>query len=361
MKLISFLDDSHAAGLSFCQKLTDAAQSCALLPFSDSSPTLGQLFQIQKHLQTDLLACDARLSLFVAAANSYRYESLLRPFPEEFLDSCRRPNINAIFDVIADFDRLEIILNQILKGNYSSSHKNVLKLLYAVLVKHGQYVALSTLQPCEFDDLYAHLKITAPTSPPTQIFEVTPSLKCAHTKAYTTLREQYPVKMGFYGGHLEELYAMLTVGCLPMNEPIKLTCNVDDALTQSRYGNSWGASRCGAILNCVAVVEYLEVPSQVTSEDDNLHVIVRDANCIQISYLLFFGKSYMQHESALMLQPKVSIDWSETVKWLQTRKYAISLGVYLMILSMSLSGGRGMLYRLATSGMYTIRKGFLPI
>lgn len=361
MKLISFLDDSHSAGLSFCQKLSDAAQSYALLPFSESSPTVGQLFQIQKHLQTDLLACDARLSLFVAAANSYRYESLLRPFPEEFLDRDRRPNINAIFDVIADFDRLEIILHQILRGNYSSSHKNVLKLLYAVLVKHGEFVALSTLQLCEFDDLYAHLKITAPSTAPTQIFEVTPSLKCAHTKAYTTLRDQYPVKMGFYGGNLEELYAMLTVGCLPMNEPIKLTGNVDAALTQSQYGNSWGASRCGAILNCVAVVEYLEVPSQVSVTDDNLHVIVRDANCIQISYLLFFGKSYAQDEGALMLKPKMSIDWNDTIKWLENKKYAISLGVYLMILSMSLSNGRGMIYRLATSGMYTIRKGFLPM
>ncbi|KAL7737647.1 hypothetical protein ACLKA6_007755 [Drosophila palustris] len=363
MKLISFLDDSHAVGLSFCQKLSDAAQNCALLPFADVSPTVGQLFQIQKHLQTDLLACDARLSLFVAAANSYRYESLLRPFPEEFLDRDRRPDINAIFDVIADFDRLEVTLHQILTGNYSSSHKNVLKLLHAVLVKHAEFVALSTLQPCEFDDLYAHLKIPAPSSAaPTQIFEVTPSLKCAHTKAYTALREQYPVRMGFYGGNLEELYAMLTLGCLPLNEPIKLASNVDEALAQSQYGNSWGASRCGAMLNCVAVVEYLVVPSQVTVEGaDRQHVIVRDANCIQISYLLFFGKSFTQYESALMLRPKMSIDWNQTIKWLETNKYAISLGVYLMILSMSLSDGRGILYRLATSGMYTIRKGFLPI
>jgi len=31
------------------------------------------------------------------------------------------------------------------------------------------------------------------------------------------------------------------------------------------------------------------------------------------------------------------IDWNETIKWLQTKKFAISLGVYLMIPSMSFS------------------------
>ncbi|KAH8299608.1 hypothetical protein KR044_003502, partial [Drosophila immigrans] len=322
-------------------------------------PTVKQLYQIQKHLETDLLACDARLSLFVAAANSYRYESLLRPFPEEFLDGKGRPNINAIFDVIADFDRLETILQQILNGHYRSCQKNVLKLLHAVLVKHGEHVALSTLHPGEFQDLYSHLKIPAPSTSPTQIFEVTPSLKCAHTKAYTTLREQYPVKIGFYGGKLEELYAMLTVGCLPMNEPIRLFCKVDDALNQSQCGTSWGASRCGAMLSCVAVVEFAVVPSLVIKDDDRRHVIVHDADCIQISYLLFFGKSFTQYENALSLQTKVHVDWSATLRWLASKKYTISLGVYLMILSMSLSSGRGVLYRLATSGIYVIKKSLL--
>ncbi|KAH8371734.1 hypothetical protein KR093_008735, partial [Drosophila rubida] len=322
-------------------------------------PTVKQLYQIQKHLEADLLACDARLSLFVAAANSYRYESLLCPFPDDFLDSKQRPDINAIFDVIADFDRLETILQQILSGHCNSCHANVLKLLHAVIVKHGEHVALSTLQPCEFQDLYQHLNMRAPATAPTQIFEVTPSLKCAHTKAYTALREQYPVKIGYYGGKLEELYAMLTVGCLPMNEPIRLFCNVDVALSRSQCGTSWGASRCGAMLSCVAVVEFAMVPTLVVQDDDQRHVIVRDADCIQISYLLFFGKSFTQYEKALTLQSHVHVDWDATFRWLASKKYAISLGVYLMILSMSLSSGRGVFYKLATCGIYAIRRGIL--
>ncbi|XP_060658359.1 protein mono-ADP-ribosyltransferase Parp16 [Drosophila nasuta] len=363
MKLLSFLDNSHAVEVSICQTLSNAANSCALLPFArtKNTPTVKQLYKLQKHLESDLLACDARLSLFVAAANSYRCESLLCPFPEDFLDSKQRPNMNAIFDVIADFDRLEFILQQILTGNYSSGHKNVFKLLYAVLVKHGERVALSTLQPCEFEELYTHLKISAPSTPPTQIFEVTPSLKCAHTKAYSSLRDQYPVKIGFYGGKLEELYSMMTVGCLPLDEPIRLFCNVDDALSQSQYGSSWGASRCGALLSCVAVVEFAVMPTLVIKDEEQRHVIVHDADCIQISYLLFFGKSFTQYETALMLQPRVYVDWDATFRWLASKKYAISLGVYLMMLSMSMSSGRGVLYRLATSGIYAIRKGFLPI
>ncbi len=43
------------------------------------------LFQLLSSLCEDPLACEAQLSLFCAAAESYKHDSLLRPFPPQFL------------------------------------------------------------------------------------------------------------------------------------------------------------------------------------------------------------------------------------------------------------------------------------
>lgn len=366
MKLVSYLDNSDGAGLPGLPSLpsipnhTNDSDFCVPCP-AEPTKNLQQFYQVQERLQSDLLACDVRFSLFVAAATSYMYESLLRPFPKEFLDSNQRPDINAIFDTIADVDRLETILAQLINGNYRRYHVKVMNLLHAVLVRHGERVALSTLRPCEFEDLYTHLQIGTPRMAPTQIFEVTPSLKCAHTKEYTSLREQCPVRIGFYGAKLEKLYAMLTVGCLPMDKPLVLARNVDEALQLSPQSPGWGGSRCGALLRCVAVVEYVVVPAHVSVDDDNGLVTIREASCMQISYLMFFGQNFAKVESPLMRQPKLVVNWNDTVKWMEDNKYALSLGVYLMVLSLTSSSGRGILHRFACTGLHVLRKGFLKI
>ncbi|EDW09480.1 protein mono-ADP-ribosyltransferase Parp16 [Drosophila mojavensis] len=372
MKLIHFLDNSNIA--SSMDTASEAGHVFAE-PCAEPGISMQQLYQLQECLQSDLLACDVRFSLFVAAANSYRYETLLRPFPREFLDSEQRPNIGAIFQVIADIDRLEVILDQLDRGNYGCYHVNVLSLLHAVLVRHGERVALSTLRPSEFTDLYAHLQIGAPQVAPTQIIEVTPSLRCSHTKAYTALRERYPVRIGFYGGRAEQLYAMLTVGCLPTHTALELSRDVDEALQHSPEAPGWGGSRCGALLRCVAIVEYVLQPEMVSVERNGTgHVSIADASCIQISYLLLFGQNCESDESdecdesverrqcsRLVRQPKFKINLTEVLRWMESNKYVLSLGMYLMLMSLTTPSGRGILHRFACTGMCMLRRGFLKI
>lgn len=363
MKLVDFLDNSNQAGtigVASNSNFTHISQLCAEQA-TEPAIYLRQLYQVQDRLRSDLLACDVRFSLFVAAANSYRYEKLLRPFPKEFLDGNQRPNIGAIFQVVADIDRLEVLLEQLSKGNFHCYHKDVLNLLYVVLVRHGERFALSTLRPCEFEDLYAHLKTVAPQVQPTQIFEVTPSLKCTHTKVYTRLREQYPVRIGFYGARVEQLYAMLTVGSLPVNTCLELTSDVDEALRRSPQTPGWGGSRCGALLRCVAVVEYVVKPAFVNVEPNGRYVSITDANCIQISYLMFFGQSFEKKRSARVRQPKLSINLTESLKWMEGNKYALSVGMYLMLMSLTTPSGRGIMHRFACYGFYVLRKAFLKI
>ncbi|XP_032590606.1 protein mono-ADP-ribosyltransferase Parp16 [Drosophila grimshawi] len=350
MQLVGYLDSSHTGTSS-----SPPSWECT------KSISLQQCSQIQERLQNDLLACDARLSLFVAAANSYRYESLLRPFPKEFLDDDQRPDIAAILDVVADMERLDTILRRLVKGKSGCLKVNELHLLHAVLVRHGERVAIRTLSECEFDDLFRLIQLVAPQMLPTHIFGVTPSMKCGHTKHYVNLRKQYPIGIGYYGGKLEHLYAMLTMGSLPLDEPLELYCDVEETLKMCRLSTGWGGSRCGAILGCVAVVEYVVLPKLVSTDENRGLVIINDATCMQVCYLMFFGQSFQQYEHALISQPSLSINWNETCKWMEDNRYTLSLGIYMMILSLSASSGRGIFHRFAEIGLYVLRRGFLKI
>lgn len=362
MKLTKLLETALISSLYLCPAHTLCNVGVAQ-PFPTSSPLLPTQHdwwhEIRKCLRSDLLACDARMSLFVAAATSYRYKALLRLLPANL------QKIDLILDTIMNLDRLERLKRP---TRFGGCDYRALKLLHTVLVQHGECAALATLQSSDFAALYAHLQIDPPKQTPTHIFEVTPSLKCAHTKAYAQLREEYPVRMGFYGGRLDELYAMLTVGCLPNDEPIELGSNMDAALEQCTHSAAWGASRCGAMLSCVAVVEYVMLPEQVSECERHANVIVRDANCMQISYLMFFGKTVNEYERDTHksmenkhdeLKTNMPMDWSTTADWVLSNKYALTLGI--LCLPLTMTGGSAWLHKIATMGQFVLKKGFLQI
>lgn len=315
--------------------------------------------QIKKCLQSDLLACDARVSLFVAAAKSYHYAALLRLLPDEL------QNIDIILDAIVSLDRLE----RLRWHTFDRSKRNVLlHLLHTVLVRHGECVALDTLHPSDYGELYAHLQLPPPKLTPTQIFEVTNSPECPHTRRYTQLRERSPVRLGFYGarGWLDELYAMLTVGRLPLDGPIELLPTVDAVLQQCPYAAAWGASRCGAMLSCVAVVEYVVPPEEESSLcPDQGKVTVHDANCMQISYLMFFGTSVDKYEKMTLAAKlsktltKLQLYWRRISGWFEDNSNLLTMSVYAMCLFFTSTTGSHVVHKVATTGLSAFKKGFL--
>ncbi|XP_030386999.1 protein mono-ADP-ribosyltransferase PARP16 [Scaptodrosophila lebanonensis] len=322
-----------------------------------AQPGLQRLYQVQAHLQSDLLACDARWSLFVAAVTSYKFESLVLPFPKEFLNEQQRPNINKVYDIIGDVPRLEVVEQRLLHCNYGPCRPDVMKLLHSVLVKHGERVALNSLSQCQFESLFAYLRVAPPRQMPSQILEVTPSPKSAHTKAYARLCRQHPVKLAYYGGKLEHFYGLLTADRLPEGKPLVLTSDVNEALKRSPPGAGWGGSRCGSLLRCVAIVELVCAPKYVVLEADEQgvrdgrRVLVNNASCIQISYILIYGQSCRQFEAQKPCR--------QLLNWAEANKYAISLGVYLMILSFTSSCGRGFFRSFARTSLNVFKRGLL--
>lgn len=99
------------------------------------------IYELITALKTDLNACDLKWTLFVAAAQSYRYDSQLRPFPPFYQDPVvPSVDIAGISAVIAVVPPLSSILGLLygMQGDKQDEvfrkHESVLRLLHWILV-----------------------------------------------------------------------------------------------------------------------------------------------------------------------------------------------------------------------------------
>lgn len=86
-----------------------------------------KIVSLIKKIENDLNACDFKWTLFVTAANSYKYDSLLKPFPTAYVAN-KLLNINRLREVIASvpcFSRLLIILRNIVDQSKSDENHDI--------------------------------------------------------------------------------------------------------------------------------------------------------------------------------------------------------------------------------------------
>lgn len=91
---------------------------------ANSLNSKDKIVSLIKKIENDINACDFKWTLFVAAANSYKYDSLLKPFPNAYVDN-KLLNINRLRENIASvpsFGRLLSILRNIV--DQSKSEEN---------------------------------------------------------------------------------------------------------------------------------------------------------------------------------------------------------------------------------------------
>lgn len=109
-------------------------------------------------LENDMNACDFKWTLFVAAANSYKYDSLLKPFPTAFVAE-KTLNINYLREVVASvpsFGRLLPILRNIieqLKPNEKNDiTEETIDLLHWCLIK-AKEPTLKSVHPSDVSEI----------------------------------------------------------------------------------------------------------------------------------------------------------------------------------------------------------------
>ncbi|XP_017044384.1 protein mono-ADP-ribosyltransferase Parp16 [Drosophila ficusphila] len=328
-----------------------------VLPVKSGKPNafldMKALNLVYRRLQEDFLGCEALWTIFVAAAWSYRYRTRLRPFLSHW------STIDVLCNTLGEAPRLEVLQQQLRHCDYQACSSNVVRLLTDILVDQADRVSLSSLRPCEFGELYSHLGMQPPRCPPTQIFEVRMGRGNQKVEAYARLRQdnKESVRLGFFGCKLEKLYALLNHNCLTDGKCLKLTSDVNEALAKSKPQAGLGGSKCGSILRCVAIVEFVFQENETSP--DKKHVIIKDAATMQISYLLIYGQSCDEHAAEKQMQ-LVAQPGRKLLNWLENHQdEAMSLGVGLLIVSSMAHFGCNFFCLFARTGFHVLKRGLI--
>lgn len=94
---------------------------------------------LKQWLDSDIYGCDLRWTLFVAAAQSYRYDSRLVPYPPQYTTNEKFVDIESILEVIDRVPSFDLLQHQLTKPEQIP--QNVLDLLYWVLKRQiDQYI-----------------------------------------------------------------------------------------------------------------------------------------------------------------------------------------------------------------------------
>ncbi|XP_037689611.1 protein mono-ADP-ribosyltransferase PARP16 isoform X3 [Choloepus didactylus] len=269
----------------------------------------------------DVLAADLRCSLFASALQSYKRDSVLRPFPASYArHDCK------------DFETL-------------LADASLLPNLKELLQSSGD-------RDRRVWDLFEKIqKLTgAPHTPvpvPDFLFEIEYS-NPANAKFYETKGERDLI-YAFHGSRLENFHSIIHNGLhchlnktSLFGEGTYLTSDLSLALIYSPHGHGWQRSLLGPILSCVAVCEVIDHPDvkcQTKKKDSKeidrrrarikhseggdippKYFVVTNNQLLRVKYLLVYSQK----------QPKSRA--SSQLSWFSSHWFTVMISLYLLLL-----------------------------
>ncbi|XP_062601894.1 protein mono-ADP-ribosyltransferase PARP16-like [Saccostrea cucullata] len=312
---------------------------------------------LKKRLSEDFLATDLRWSFFVAALYSYRFETVLKPFPLQFLNENGEK----------DMKKLERVVDKVPKLNQLEfSNSEVQDLLTWVTDTKNFSIVKTELS--KFEEIQAMTKDSGVSAvKPNFVFEVNYS-QGADAK-FQDLRKGRELLYAYHGSRLENFHSILHHGLAShMNkvgvfgEGTYLSSELSVSLHYSPMGRSWERSSLGDKLSCVAVCEMIDHPSVKCQVKDNnnrsragdsmagrvpdKYYVVQNNEVIRVKYLLVYcQKSVSQRGSTSAIR-----------SWCFRHKFLLMMIVYALILIIvGLANSKTFRYQLRKFGMFKQR------
>ncbi|XP_059165656.1 protein mono-ADP-ribosyltransferase PARP16-like [Physella acuta] len=299
---------------------------------------------VATQLQNEILGCDMLWSLFVAAARSYRFTSILHPFPPMYsTNNEEEKNMFGLKDAISRVPALspnsEFLLNM---------DKDSQKLLSWVLqTKHFK------LKLCDKENGFKTIKeLTGQvmdTSEPNYIFEVIPSEE--RDNKFKLLQGSSKTFYAYHGSRLDNFYSILHNGLNAhlnkvsvFGEGTYLSSELSVSLIYSPTGEGWRSSALGVKLSCVAVCQMIDHPSvkcqikegtatqqkqrarasRITDDVPEKYYVVQNNDVIRVKYLLVYREN---------VAPAVSTNMSSSHSWLREYRFPLLMFAYFMLLA----------------------------
>lgn len=169
----------------------------------------------QEKNRSELMALDFEINLLICSAQSYKHESVLRPFPSTFLsDSTNSKNFESLVNAL-------LSLPPVLQWNtkVKQFNQDQLRVVYWIL-KHKNY-ELSICTSMNKEKLKESVKFVHDFATPSHIFEIKYSDE--KNKKFDLLKQNTIKELGlegastsicFHGTRMDNLYSIMHMGLL---------------------------------------------------------------------------------------------------------------------------------------------------
>lgn len=298
-------------------------------------------------VKSDFLAADLRWSLFIGALDSYRHDSVLRPYPPgpHLLTADGEKDFSALECVAGRIPNMKMISEG--KGS-SGMQQHEWDLLKWVLEPN-----IFTVKSVEDKKYHAIQELTGAASyevKPSFIFEV--EYHSAAGERFKTLSEQYDVLYAYHGSRWDNFHSITNNGLhahMSKNtlygEGTYLSSDLAVSLPYSPAGRGWTRSLIGSTLSCVAVCAMLDHPDVKCQVKDaqshpspsrshapdsmggavpERYYVVTNSEAVQIKYLLIFvDKKISQRASSRV---------SHRQRWIRENLFSLLLVGYIVVL-----------------------------
>ncbi|XP_048471914.1 protein mono-ADP-ribosyltransferase PARP16 [Rhincodon typus] len=295
---------------------------------------------MEENVRRDLLAADLRCSLFMSALQSYRRDSVLRPFP-----ACYYSGDSKDFDgLLADAQNLPN-LKQLLHSGINPQKRTLELLSWACLSKN---LTIKSLGKKGYEEIQELTGFTTPSAAtPDFLFEI---VYCDQMNAkFEETKGDRDLIYAFHGSRLENFYSIIHCGLQChlnktslFGEGTYLTSDLSLALLYSPHGNGWHQSILGPVLSCVAVCEIIDHPDvkcQVKGKDaggidrrrarvrnseggdvPQKYFVVTNNQLLRVKYLLIYSEKL--HRRRPTKQPS----------WISQHSFVVMMMLYLLLL-----------------------------
>ncbi|XP_067013516.1 protein mono-ADP-ribosyltransferase PARP16 [Anabrus simplex] len=280
------------------------------------SPSLAdrKVVALRSLLERDPRAADIKWSLFIAACQSYRYDSCLKPFPPQYLKNDNK-DIDSLREVVDKTPALSLLIRHLQDPDVYQTSSDIVDLVYWVLV-HFKDTRIKSIPKDQFNNVLSHVQCETAVQPPNFIFQITSGPRSIHETKWMQLARGRKTLYAFHGSRLENFHSILHHGLQQhMNKNslfgrgIYLSSELSVSLPYSPMGYAWGRSLLGSQLSCIALCEMINHPDVKCQDEESgpsrsittdsiggevpkKYFVVLNSDLVRVRYLLVYSKHF---------------------------------------------------------------------
>ncbi|EZA52269.1 Poly [ADP-ribose] polymerase [Ooceraea biroi] len=270
-----------------------------------------KIASLMHFLKKDPRAADLKWSLFVAASNTYRFDSCLKPFPPMYIkNECK--DIEALRRAIEAVPPLPMLCRELGEPNTYEAYRETIELVYWVLLRLREPYIKSVQKEC-YDSILRKVPFEMPVATPNLIFQVESTKQSVAEEKWKSSAKGHATFYAYHGSRLENFHSIVHYG-LQQNmckrsqfgKGIYLSSELGVSLAYSPMGYGWGGSLLGSEISCIALCELIDHPdvkrgdtrdnAQNTLNDSvggripDKYFVAINSDLVRVRYLLLYAQ-----------------------------------------------------------------------